>query len=93
MTTGYRPEGTLRFVKWSWVLTLALSVFGAACGDSIEDRAASVYQECAAEYGLEGGVVGIVRGPDGRFAITAPDLPEPAATECRRRVNAVLRDD
>jgi len=63
------------------------------CGDSIEDRAATAYQECAAEYGLEASMIGIVRGSEGGYAITASNLPEPAASECLRSVDAILRDD
>ena len=72
------------------VLAVSIALLLASCDESIEDRAATAYGKCAAEYGLEGGLVVIVRGPDGGFAITAPDLPEPVASECLRRLNEIL---
>jgi hypothetical protein len=59
----------------------------------LREEGLSAYGLCAAEHGLEGGVMGIVRGPDGGFAITAPDSPEPAASECLRRLNAILQGE
>ncbi len=76
-----------------WIGAVLVAVVLASCGDSIEERAVDEYRACAASYGLDGGVVGITRGPGDGFAITAPDLPEPAAGECLRRVNAVLGGD
>jgi hypothetical protein len=77
-------------VEWFGVLGLSLWLLLAAC-ESVEDRAVNEYQECVAEHGLEGGGIGIVRGEEGGFAITAPDLPEPAASECLRRATSVLQ--
>ncbi len=70
------------------LVMLALS----GCGESLEDRATRVFIECANEFGLDGGMVGVVRGLDGGFAVTTPALPEPAATECSQRLSAVLQD-
>jgi hypothetical protein len=38
-------------------------------------------------------MIGMARGPDEGFAITAPDLPEPAAGECWRRMNLILQGE
>ena len=75
------------------VLSLMIVVTLTACTEPIEERAATAFADCAAEFGLDGGMIGIVRGPNGSFAITAPDLPEPAASECRRRMNLILQSE
>ncbi|MDH3539774.1 MAG: hypothetical protein OEP52_07260 [Acidimicrobiia bacterium] len=79
-------------MKWCWVLALVLALFLVAC-DSIEDRAVDEYRDCTRQHGLEAGMIGIARSPDGSWAITTPDLPEPAATECLRRATSVLDGD
>lgn len=72
------------------VVALATVLAVTGCGESVEDRVVAEYQRCAAEYGFEAGVIGLNRGPDGELAITTPDLPEPGATECLRRVTAII---
>ena len=75
-----------------WAVLVACCLGLTAC-DSIEDKAVDAYRECATEYGLDAGMIGIVQGPDGGYAITGSDLPEPAATECLARASDVLRGD
>jgi len=74
-------------------MAVSFGLLVTACGDSVEDRATTAYQDCAAEFGFEANMIGIVRGPDGAYAVSASNLPEPAASECLRRVNEILRDE